>query len=470
VIFNSVQYVAFLAVVLLAYWQLPRRGQNVLLLVASYVFYGAWDARFLILIAVSTAVDFVVGQQLGVADTPDRRRRGWLLVSVVVNLGILATFKYAGFFTESFAAMAATVGWDVSPIVLSIVLPVGISFYTFQTMSYTIDVYRRRLAPTRDLVDFATYVAFFPQLVAGPIERATNLLPQFASPRRLPDAATVRSALGLIALGLVMKVAVADAIGPYVDAAYADPREAGGLEMLLATYGFGLQIYADFAGYTAIARGSSRLLGIELMRNFEQPYLSTSITDFWRTWHISLSTWLRDYLYVPLGGNRGGSWRTGRNLTITMLLGGLWHGASWTFVIWGGLHGAFLVLHRRFRRPAHAATAGPRWRDLPAVLLTFHAVSFAWIFFRAGDLDTARATIGAIVTWRVRDLPPDLVPVLLLAALLTLTVDLAQRRTGWQFPFTAWSRVPRGLAYAAAVLGFVVFTGQPLQPFLYFQF
>jgi alginate O-acetyltransferase complex protein AlgI len=337
-------------------------------------------------------------------------------------------------------------------------------------MSYTIDVYRRRLAPTRDLVDFATYVAFFPQLVAGPIERATNLLPQFASPRRRPDAATVRSALGLIALGLVMKVAVADAIGPYVDAAYAAPREVGGLEMLLATYGFGLQIYADFAGYTAIARGSSRLLGIELMRNFEQPYLSTNITDFWRTWHISLSTWLRDYLYVPLGGNRGGSWRMGRNLAITMLLGGLWHGASWTFVIWGGLHGAFLVLHRRFRRPPHAATAGPTWRDLPAVLLTFHAVSFAWIFFRAGDLDTARATIGAIVTWRVRDLPPDLVPVLLLTALLTVTIDLAQRRTGWQFPFTTWSRVPRGLAYAAAVLGFVVFTGQPLQPFLYFQF
>ncbi|WP_052664327.1 MBOAT family O-acyltransferase [Nitriliruptor alkaliphilus] len=467
-IFNSVQYVAFLAVVVGIYWRLPRRGQNLLVLVASYVFYGAWDARFLVLIAISTVVDFVVGTRLGREGTSGRSRRGWLVVSIAVNLGILGFFKYAGFFATSFAALAAKVGVEVSPFVLDVVLPVGISFYTFQTLSYTIDVYRGRFPPTHDLLDFATYVAFFPQLVAGPIERAANLLPQFAHQRRRPDAATLRSGLGLIALGLVMKVVVADALGPYVDDAYAAPREMGGLHMLLATYAFGLQIYADFAGYTAVARGSARLLGVELMRNFEQPYLSTNITDFWRTWHISLSTWLRDYLYIPLGGNRGTAWRTGRNLMITMLLGGLWHGASWNFVIWGGLHGAFLVVHRRLRRPERRRDLA--LRDLPSILVTFHAVTFAWIFFRAPTFADARSVIGAIVTWRDRDLPLDLPWVLAAAVVLTLTIDLAQRRTGWQLPFPTWPRVARGLAYGTAAVLFVVFSGQPIQPFIYFQF
>jgi alginate O-acetyltransferase complex protein AlgI len=265
-----------------------------------------------------------------------------------------------------------------------------------------------------------------------------------------------------------MKVVVADALGPYVDDAYAAPREMGGLHMLLATYAFGLQIYADFAGYTAVARGSARLLGVELMRNFEQPYLSTDITDFWRTWHISLSTWLRDYLYIPLGGNRGSAWRTGRNLMVTMLLGGLWHGASWNFVIWGGLHGVFLVVHRRLRRPERRRDLA--LRDLPRILVTFHAVTFAWIFFRAPTFADARSVVGAIVTWRDRDLPLDLPWVLGAAVVLTLTIDLAQRRTGWQFPFSTWPRIARGLAYGTAAALFVVFSGQPIQPFIYFQF
>ncbi|MTV27241.1 MBOAT family protein [Nitriliruptoraceae bacterium ZYF776] len=467
-VFNSVQYLLFLALVVGVYWRLPRRGQNVLLLVASYVFYGAWDVRFLSLIALSTGVDYLVGRGLEAPGRSARSRRTLLVTSVVVNLGILATFKYAGFFADALADLLGVVGVSVTPTTLDVVLPVGISFYTFQTMSYTIDVYRRQLAPTRDLVDFATYVAFFPQLVAGPIERASHLLPQFARERRRPDADAVRSGLGLIAMGLVLKVAVADAVAPFVEGAYGHAPSAGALHLGLATYAFAFQIYADFAGYTAIARGSSRLLGIELMRNFEQPYLSTNITDFWRTWHISLSSWLRDYLYIPLGGNRHGAWRTARNLMITMLLGGLWHGASWNFVIWGALHGAFLVVHRRFRRRERAVSL--RWRDLPAVLLTFHVVCGAWIFFRAETFAQARSVIGGIVRLRPEPLPADLLPVLGFAALIVVTLDLAQRRTGRQFPLVALPRVPAGVAYGVGALALVLFSGQPLQPFIYFQF
>lgn len=467
-IFNSVQYALFLGVVVALYWWLPRRGQNVLIVAASYVFYGAWDARFLSLIVLSTVVDFVVGRQLGREGLRDPARRGWLLVSVGVNLGILGFFKYAGFFATSFAGLLGHFDVEVAPFVLDVVLPVGISFYTFQTLSYTIDVYRRHLEPTDSLLDFAAYVAFFPQLVAGPIERATNLLPQFQAPRQRPDAALVRSALGLIGLGLVLKVAVADAIGPYVDQAYGDPAAASGRFLALATYGFALQVYADFAGYTAIARGSARLLGIELMRNFQQPYLSTNITDFWRTWHMSLSGWLRDYLYVPLGGNRGSSVRTGTNLVLTMLLGGLWHGAGWNFVIWGGLHGLYLVVHRRYRRGALRPELS--LRDLPRILATFHVVTFAYIFFRSPTFGDAMTVIANIATWRAGELPVDMGWVLALTALLTLTIDLAQRRTGWQFPFPAWPRPARGLAYGTAALVFLVFSGQPIQPFVYFQF
>ncbi|MHB1535738.1 MAG: MBOAT family O-acyltransferase, partial [Acidimicrobiales bacterium] len=307
--FNSLQYAAFLPAVWLAYWRLPRRGQNVLLLAASYFFYGAFDWRFLGLLMLSTGTDFTVGQLLGRTEDP-AKRRAIFAISLLVNLGILGFFKYFDFFTHQGAQFLHHLGINLAPPVLRVLLPIGISFYTFHGISYTFDVFRRHIQPTRSLLSFAVFVAFFPQLVAGPIGRAQLQLPQFERERRFPDPEQRRRAYLLILLGLFKKIAIADAIAPYVNQTFASPSAEGALSLVLGAWGFGLQIYGDFSGYSDIARGSAQLLGIDLPLNFNQPYLSRSITEFWRRWHISLSNWLRDYLYVPLGGNRGGSRKT----------------------------------------------------------------------------------------------------------------------------------------------------------------
>jgi D-alanyl-lipoteichoic acid acyltransferase DltB (MBOAT superfamily) len=464
--FNSWSYVALLVAVVAVHRYLPKRGQNLLILAASYLFYGAWDWRFLSLLWFSTIVDYAVGRALGRTDDPIRRRR-LLWASLATNLGLLATFKYFDFFTESFANLMADIGWQVDAPTLQVILPVGISFYTFQTLSYTIDVYRRELEPTRDPLAFAVYVAFFPQLVAGPIERAGRLLPQFETRREPVDNATAWSGIHLIAQGLVKKVAIADLVAPYVADAFGDAADAGAAALALGVIGFGLQIYGDFSGYTDIARGSSRLLGIELIRNFEQPYLSTSITDFWRRWHMSLSTWLRDYLYIPLGGNRTG--HTARNLMITMLLGGLWHGAAWTFVLWGGLHGLYLMIHRRFgRRPDHAGL--PTTRELPALALTWVAVHLAWVLFRAEDLGQAWDVVGGIATMRLGWFDARAAWIIGLAFLVTLAMDVDLRRRDTQRAFVTKPAVVRGLVYGLAAVIFVVASGSEPVPFIYFQF
>ena len=398
--FNSFEYLAFLLVVVAVHGLLGRRGQNSLVLVASYLFYAAWDWRFLSLLWVSTATDFVVGRRMGAA-TDDRQRRRLVAISVAVNLGMLASFKYFNFFVESAEVLFESVGINPDWPTLNVILPVGISFYTFQTLSYTIDVYRRRIEPTSDFLAFAVFVAFFPQLVAGPIERARRLLPQFEVRRRVARGEDLWSGLHLIGLGLFKKVVIADAVAPHVNRAFAAADTAGWITLVVGIVGFSLQIYGDFSGYSHIARGSARLLGVDLMVNFNQPYLSRNITQFWRTWHISLSTWLRDYLYIPLGGSRGSDRRTYRNLMLTMLLGGLWHGAAWTFIVWGGLHGTYLAFHRRFRnRSARTETDMPRLKDLPMVLFTFTGVSLTWIFFRAATFTDAWAYLTGIVTFR----------------------------------------------------------------------
>ncbi len=316
-------------------------------LVASYVFYGYWDWRFCSLLLISTVVDFFVGRAIARVRRSARRKR-LLWVSCVVNLGILGFFKYFNFFVDSVQEVAAGLGLSVDFLHLNIILPVGISFYTFQTMSYTIDIYRRKLEPTHSLVDFALFVAFFPQLVAGPIERARNLLPQIAVMGR-PTRTQVADGLVLLTVGYFKKVLIGDACGRIVDHIFGQPDLYRSPELLAGLILFSIQIYADFSGYSDIARGLAKLLGIELMKNFEQPYLSANITEFWRRWHISLSSWLRDYLYISLGGNRRGNARTYLNLMTTMLLGGLWHGAAWTFVVWGGLHGLYLAVHKMLR-------------------------------------------------------------------------------------------------------------------------
>ena len=385
--FNSLQYAAFLPVVWIGYRNLAStRKQNTWLLLASYVFYGSWDWRFLSLIVLSTTVDFFVGQRLASAVGSARSRL--LAVSLAVNLGLLGVFKYLGFFVDSAADMLTAVGLEPNIALLNIVLPVGISFYTFQTISYTFDIYRRRIEPERDPITFALYVAYFPQLVAGPIERARQLLPQIRGERNRADVDTIWTSLRLILVGLFKKVAIADTVAPLVSKTFDSPQ--GSVTAAVGILAFSLQIYGDFSGYTDIARGTSRLFGIELVRNFRQPYLSRNITEFWRTWHISLSDWLHDYLYIPLGGNRGPRLRTYRNLMITMLLGGLWHGASWNFVVWGGLHGLYLIVDRALGRVEHRGARRPiLLSDSPAILFTFTVVTLTWVFFRAADLSEA---------------------------------------------------------------------------------
>jgi alginate O-acetyltransferase complex protein AlgI len=489
-IFNSYEYALFLPVVLLLYWRLPHRAQNAMLLVASYIFYGAWNYRFLGLMALSTGTDYTVGRLLGATDDPRRRKRIFL-ISLAVNLGVLGFFKYFNFFVDSGAAFIRGLGLQAHPPTLRILLPIGISFYTFHGISYTFDVFRREIEPARNLLDFALFVSFFPQLVAGPIGRAQVQLPQFQRPRPAPSAERFRSGIFLILLGLFKKIVIADSVAPFVNAAFGGARTAGAAPLLIGVYAFALQIYGDFSGYSDIARGSSRLFGIELLRNFDQPYLSRNITAFWRTWHISLSTWLRDYLYVPLGGNRGSKFATYRNLMLTMLFGGLWHGTKWTFVMWGGLHGAYLCVHRlmgtRSRASAPPATVvddgedvraphtapPPTFsarRDLLPALATFHIVCFAWIFFRADSFRQAFDVLTGIVTLRGGSPGLDAVARVGLAAVAILLIDLYQRNKGSETAPLAWSPIRRGALYFSFGFLIILFSGGTSVPFIYFQF
>lgn len=449
-LFNSTVFFLFFAAFFALYWRLAARlrAQNVLVLAASLFFYGWWDERFLILIAASTAVDFIAGlgasgERVRAADLKKAglylgavslaatlptfadswrwlaltggfasagvliaflierasgdRRKLWLMTSLAANLGLLGVFKYFGFFTETFIAAAESIGFTVNAPMMAIVLPIGISFYTFQTLSYTIDIWRGQMGPTRRIVDFAAYVAFFPQLVAGPIERARALLPQFATRRRW-NAEKAGEGAFLFLWGLYKKTVVADNLAPIVNAAFAAPEESAPAFMLLGVLAFAVQIYCDFSGYSDMARGLARLLGFELMVNFNLPYFSRTPSEFWRRWHISLSSWLRDYLYVPLGGNRGGALLTYRNLFLTMLLGGLWHGAAWTFLVWGAFHGAILGVYRALSIDAlieRAKGSGAVIVNLIAWGVMSILTLVGWTFFRAQSLPDAFAALDS---------------------------------------------------------------------------
>jgi D-alanyl-lipoteichoic acid acyltransferase DltB (MBOAT superfamily) len=373
-----------------AWWALRGTARKLWLLGFSYAFYGSWSLRFLALLVLSTCVDYLVGRKLGETTEPKARKRV-LGASLLFNLGILGFFKYFNFFVESAHALLGRVGIDVPLHTLQIVLPVGISFYTFQALSYTIDVYRGVLAPTRSLLDFATFVAAFPQLVAGPIERARRILPQVAKLGTQAMRADYSGFL-LIALGAFKKAVIADNIAPYANQAYGDVAHAYPLSLWLGTYAFAIQIYCDFSGYSDIAIGLGRLLGLDIQQNFRAPYAARGPRDFWTRWHISLSTWLRDYLYIPLGGNRGSELATKRNLMITMLLGGLWHGAAWNYVLWGFYHGALLIAGRASfmqalgaRIDALSGLRGKLARALQCIGF-FHVTCLGWALFRATSL------------------------------------------------------------------------------------
>ena len=469
-LFNSLEFAGFAIITLILYWMLRLRGQNVLLLIASYLFYSAWDWRFLSLLIFQSLVDYIAG--LGIGRSEDERvRKRYLIGAITINLLVLATFKYFGFFVDSAIGLLRWIGLEPNPPLLEIILPIGISFYTFQSITYSFDVYRRRLPPTRSFLNYAVFVAYFPHMIAGPIQRANHLLPQIERPRTLPTGRQVRSGLFLIVMGLFKKVAIADAVAGVANEVFQSGSSAGSATLLIGVVAFSLQIYGDFAGYSDCARGVSRLFGIELTRNFEQPYLSRNITEFWRTWHISLSSWLHDYLYIPLGGNQGSKLTTYRNLMLTMLLGGLWHGASWTFVIWGGLHGLWLAVHRALGGYAQRGfPSTPRWRDVPSILATFAGVSLLWVFFRSGTLTQAMDYLGGLFSFAAGPVNLDHLILVVVSALMVLILDLGQRITGDHSVVLRWSPPVRGAAIGVLLLSVLMWSGGDAQPFIYFQF
>ncbi|MGG5485940.1 MBOAT family O-acyltransferase [Gaetbulibacter sp. PBL-D1] len=406
-LFNSLDFAVFFPIVFVLYWLVAQNkiARNCLLLVASYVFYGWWDWRFLFLIFISSLIDFSIGQAIPKAQG-GKKKKTLLLVSLVVNLGFLCYFKYANFFIETFVDSFRLFGKELEVSTLNIILPVGISFYTFQTLSYTIDIYRKQLEPTKDALSFFTFVAFFPQLVAGPIERASHLLPQFYKTYKF-NYNQVKSGLLLMAFGLFKKMVVADRVSVLVNQVYNNPDAYYGYEIILATVLFAFQIYCDFSGYSDIAIGVGRTMGFDLMKNFRSPYLSKSITEFWRRWHISLSTWFRDYVYIPLGGSRDGKFKTYRNLFLVFLVSGLWHGAAMTFIIWGAIHGVIIVVEKALskQRKTIAQKLGFQTntvsRKLFYITITFSIVCIAWVFFRANSLKDAFTIIenGLKLQW-----------------------------------------------------------------------
>ena len=391
-LFNSVEFLLFLPIVFVLYWFVfdkKLKHQNLLILVSSYVFYGWWDYRFLSLILLSTIVDYFIG--LGISNQASiKNKRILLWCSVLFNLGILGFFKYYNFFIDSWIDLFSSVGYDIKSVwTLNIILPVGISFYTFQTMSYTIDIYKGKLKPTKDFISFASFVSFFPQLVAGPIERASNLLPQILKKRVFKYEQGVQG-LRLILWGMFKKVVIADSLAPLVNNIYGNYQEFGGGALWLGAIYFAFQIYCDFSGYSDIAIGISKLFGFELMSNFKVPYFSRNIGEFWRRWHISLSTWFRDYLYIPLGGSKEGKWKSLRNVFIIFLVSGFWHGANWTFIVWGLFHSILFIpsfVFKNNRKYVSSVIAEnsfmPSLKELFQVLITFLLVTIGWVFFRS---------------------------------------------------------------------------------------
>ena len=467
-LFVELRFFVFFLAIFGVYWMLRDNGRRKMwLLLCSYVFYGAWDWRFLSLIVISTMLDFVVGRKLGRYTDP-RTRKLWLMASVMGNLGLLGAFKYFNFFAESLVQLGNLLGMSLSHTTLQIVLPVGISFYTFQTMSYSLDIYYGKLRSEYSLLDVSLFVAFFPQLVAGPIIRASDFLPQLSSSRSFPWE-RARGHLVRLLVGFVKKAVIADNLALYVDAYFRDPAAWAAGSAWVAIVFYAVQIYCDFSGYSDMAVALAGLLGYELMENFRAPYFAGSITEFWRRWHISLSSWLKDFLYVPLGGSRGSRLFTYRNLMLTMLLGGLWHGSAWNFVIWGGLHGLALIAHKEWRRLVEHRTRLALAGRLIGPALTFYWVCVTWVFFRARTLDEAMTILRSFVllqsdgTAALYAMAPVVILVLAVAHWIAFTRSLDH---WWQRAAAPAFVVVYAVIFALAV-GLV-----PMDhlPFIYFQF
>lgn len=478
-LFNSFEFAVFLPIVFVLYWFITNKhlkAQNILLLLASYFFYACWDWRFLFLLMFSTLLDFFTGLKMQDAAN-NRLKRFWFWLSIIINLGFLGVFKYYNFFAESFADLVSGFGFEVHPWTLSIILPVGISFYTFHGLSYVIDIYYNRIKAERNFVDYAVFVSFFPLLVAGPIERATHLLPQIKR-ARVFDYHQAVDGLRQILWGLFKKVVIADNCAQYANDIFNNVGEQSGSNLVIGAIFFAFQIYGDFSGYSDIALGTARLFGIELLRNFSYPYFSRDIAEFWRRWHISLSTWFRDYLYIPLGGSKGGLWMKVRNTFIIFLVSGFWHGANWTFIVWGFLNALYfmpLLLTSKNRTNLDIVAQGrffPSIKEILQVLVTFGLTVFAWIFFRAESLSHAFAYIKGIFTSSLISRPTVWpVPILILLLLFILMEWIGrEQKYALQFETVKWNRPIRWSVYLFIVFLIGNFMVTEETPFIYFQF
>lgn len=471
-LFNSLDFAIFLIIVYTLYWAMGSKRlpvQNLLLLVASYVFYGWWDWRFLALIGFTTLYDFWAA--INIDNTQKAYvRKAWMISSIVINLGILCFFKYFNFFIQSWIDMLHAFGYNGSVTTLNIILPVGISFYTFQAMSYTIDVYHERIKPSRNLVSFATYISFFPQLVAGPIERASRFLPQIQN-RRVFNYKQSVEGLRLILWGLFKKVVIADSLSPHVNNVFTYYYAETGSSILLGAIMFSIQIYCDFSGYSDIAIGTAKLFGIELSSNFRFPYFSKNIVEFWRRWHISLSQWFRDYVFIPLGGSRGERSKTIRNIIVVFLLSGLWHGANWTFVVWGGLHATvyllyvyfganiFEYLNRKLRLPDTLLI-------IPALLVNIGVIVVSWLVFRADSVNKAYLMVKKMILMLFTPMKHTemlwyIIPFMIIEYLI---------RNDERNPIRIKYKVPRYLYYSALIILIMIHGEGNGEQFIYFRF
>lgn len=482
-LFNSVIFAIFLPIVFFLYWFVFNKNlryQNRLLLTASYFFYAWWDWRFLFLLLFSTGLDFFTGLRMSASRTR-QTRRFWLWLSILINLGFLGVFKYYDFFVTSFTEALARTGWNIHPGLLNIILPVGISFYTFHGLSYVIDVYNKRIPSERNFVDYAVFVSFFPLLVAGPIERATHLLPQIRKKRTFEYARAV-DGLKQILWGLFKKIAIADQCASYTEMIFGHSESFGGSTLVLGVVLFTFQIYGDFSGYSDIAIGTARLFGIDLLRNFAYPFFSRDIAEFWRRWHISLTTWFRDYLYIPLGGGRGGTWMRVRNTFIVFLVSGLWHGDNWTYIAWGALNALYvlpLLLAGKHKIHLDIVAQGRAWptlREAGAMLLTFALTVFAFIFFRAESMSHAWSYLSGILSRSLLSVPSfpgtGKMPFLLLLIALFLLVEWYGREQQHALARlgTAWKRPFRYAVYYGLLIVIFCLGSDKTHQFIYFQF
>jgi alginate O-acetyltransferase complex protein AlgI len=480
-LFNAVDFAIFLPIVFILYWFVTNKKlkwQNALLLISSYFFYSCWDWRFLFLLIFSTLLDFYTGLRMQDSALSKNRKR-WFWASVIINLGFLGVFKYYNFFAESFSELVSNFGMHIDPWALSVILPVGISFYTFHGLSYVIDIYKNRIDAERNFVDYAVFVSFFPLLVAGPIERATHLLPQIKQARSF-EYSKALDGLRQILWGLFKKVVIADSCAEHANMIFSNSADYSGSTLFLGAIFFAFQIYGDFSGYSDIALGTARLFGIELLRNFSYPYFSRDIAEFWRRWHISLSTWFRDYLYIPLGGNSGGDWLRIRNTFIIFLVSGFWHGANWTFLVWGALNALFImpsIVMKTNRKNLEIVAKGkmvPKWDEVCKIILTFILTTFAWVFFRAENLEQAinyvfdtfkhpgsYLELGVYLNYTTT----------ICAIIVFVLIEWLGREEKYAIEKMGltWPRWIRHLFYYSLILSIFWFSGKD-QQFIYFQF